>query len=393
MKKLFILSLLIATLVFASYAGAGTQNDPFTIAQAIAHKTGENVRYWVKGYVVGELNEYSNNKYFYELAPPFGTGSGAAYLLADNVNEIDLSKCLPIQLGSYFGDFNLDDNPQYWRKEILVFGFFRNYFAKPGLKDLTELQVLTPEPLKNEVDSWNFYEDFDEKKSYEQRDPDKTFAGGIYTGYQHTWNFAGATMGEDAKDQKWDRSSARIRLTEGPTGNSGYIEMMEDKPDGIGVIRFWAGYYDTDNNSYLKLSVSSDQGNSWQQVVAPSFIAKAWKEYQFTINKTGNIRLKIEKGDTSPSGINVDKIRMSDYVVSSPSSAKKLENQNDFSFCVLDNCIEISLSKPKNRISLFNITGQIVFDGTFREGVFRLPVSQGIYILRINNNFSKFALP
>ena len=390
MKKLITFLFLIPVFVAPSFAGTGTQTDPFTIAQAIAHKTGESVRYWVKGYVVGELNEYSNNKYFYEIAPPFGTGSGAAYLLADKVDEIDLNKCLPIQLGSRFYDFNLEDNPQYWRKELSACGFIRDYFAKTGLKELTELQILTPEPLKNEVDSWNFYEDFDEKKSYEQRDPTKTFAGGIYTGEEHSWNFVGATMGEDSDDQKWGRSSARIRLTEGATGSSGYIEMTEDKPNGLGIVRFWAGYYDKDHSSYLKLSVSSNQGKSWQQVVAPFFIEKTWKEYQLTINKPGNIRLRIEKGDASPSssGINVDKIRVSNYIASS--NVKQLENGDDFNFRILENCIEFSFSKPQNRVALYIPTGQIVFDGTFEEGIFRLPVSRGVYILRVNNSFLKF---
>jgi len=396
MKKLLISFLLIP--VFSLYAGTGTQSDPFTIAQAVKHKTGEAVRYWVKGYVVGEMTAFSNNKYFYELAPPFGTGSkaGDAYLLADNVDEIDLSKCLPIQLSPRKDDFNLDENPQYWRKEIQGFGFFRDYFAMPGLKDLTELQVLTPEPLEDETGKWNFYEDFDEKKSYAERDPNKTFAGGIYTGEQHTWNFVGATMGEDSKDEKWDRSSARIRLTEGATGSSGYIEMTEDKPNGMGIIRFWAGYYDKDNSSYLKLSVSSDGGKSWQQVVAPFFIQKTWKEYQFTINKSGNIRLRIEKGDTSPAGIDVDKIRMSDYSVENPEppvGVEQIENQDNFNFRILDNCIEFSFSEAKNNVALFTPTGQIVCNKTFEKGVFRLPISSGVYILCVNNNFLKFVLP
>ena len=388
MKKLTILFLLIPVFVFSSYAGTGTESNPFNIAKAIKHKQGENVRYWVKGYVVGELNAFSNNKYFYELAPPF---LGGTYLLADKPDEIDLSKCFPIQLtGSRIDDFNLEDNPQYWRKEILVYGFFRDYFAKPGLQNLTEFQILSPEPLKNEADSWNFYEDFDEKKSYTPRDPAKTFAGGVYDGYEHTWNFVGSTMGEDSNDQKWDRSSARIRLTEGSTGNSGYIETMEDKPNGMGTIRFWAGYYDKDNNSYLKLSVSSDQGKSWQQAVAPFLIEKTWKEYQFAINKSGNIRLKIEKGDTSPSGINVDKIRISDYATSS--GIEQFENQTDFNFYILDNCIELSLSKPKNRITLYNTTGLIVLDETVGSGTFRFSVSQGVYILRVNNHKCKLII-
>ncbi len=384
MKKYMLFSLMLGVFHLLQ-AGSGTEISPFSVSEGIKHKQGENVRYWVKGYIVGELSQFSNNKYFYDMAPPFAGVS--AYLLADSPTEIDLTKCIPVAISSRIDELNLEENPQYWRKEVQAYGFFRDYFSMPGLKDLTGWQILTPEPWKNETASWVFYEDFDEKKAYERRDAGKTFAGGIYSGYLCTWNFVGATMGEDADDQKWDRSSARIRLTEGPTGDSGYIEMMEDKANGIGTVRFWAGYYGTDNSSYLKFSVSSDQGKTWQQVVAPFFVEKKWKEYQFEINKSGNLRLRIGKGDTTPAGINVDKIRISDYT--DASGLQEIGKDMKWSYSVSGNTIEMQLNEPENKISLFDSTGRIIFKATWKNGIHTMPIPDGISILQVNGQCYK----
>ena len=88
----FIKALLLCLLSYNVFAGTGSKDSPFTVSQAIAKTDGSAQTYWVKGYIVGEMSDFSNNKYFYELAPPFDGTS--AYLIADNPNEIDLKKCM-----------------------------------------------------------------------------------------------------------------------------------------------------------------------------------------------------------------------------------------------------------------------------------------------------------
>lgn len=58
---------------------------------------------------MGEYRDFSNNKHFYHLAPPFAS----AYLITDDVDEIDLSRMMPVQIKDYVDDYNLDEHPQY----------------------------------------------------------------------------------------------------------------------------------------------------------------------------------------------------------------------------------------------------------------------------------------
>lgn len=381
MRNLYFFLLSIFTI--SSFAGTGTQINPFTVSQAIAKTDGSSQTYWVKGYIVGEMSDFSNNKYFYELAPPFDGTS--AYLIADNPNEIDLKKCMPIQLGTErAATMNLDEFPQYWRKEVLTCGLLRDYFAMPGLKTLSAMDVLTPTPLVDETQAWTFFENMD--GSYQAISSSSIFAGGTYTGETGTWKIYGGTYGDSGNDNKWGSASARIRLSEASVGEPGYMQMEFDKPNGIGVVRFWAGYYSTDNGGALSLYASRNQGLSWEPAVASQSIAKDWKEYEFAVNQTGNLRLRIMKAETGSSGINVDKIRISDF--SGISGNEELYTQK-ISYQQFENGIKVNFTKNSNHIRVFSASGQRVFEAESADANIFIPLNKGVYLLMVNQSVQK----
>ena len=119
MKKA-LLSIALSAFVFSLIAGTGLSADsPLTVSQALAKKN-DRKSYYINGYIVGEYRDYSNNKHFYNIAPPFDGTS--AYLIADEIDEIDLSKMMPVQIKDYVDSYNLDENPQYWRKQLTIKG-------------------------------------------------------------------------------------------------------------------------------------------------------------------------------------------------------------------------------------------------------------------------------
>lgn len=383
MRKIYLLSCIIGSIQLSIFAGNGTQIDPYTVTQAITKTDGSAQTHWVKGYIVGEMSDFSNNKYFYELAPPFaGTTS---YLIADNPNEINLTKCMPIQLGIARSDsFNLDTNPQYWRKEILTCGLLRDYFAMPGLKTLSSVEITTPTPLVDESIIWNFFEDMD--GDYTPLSSTSIFAGGTYSGSTGNWEIYGGTWGDSSNDKKWGKASARIRLSEASTGNPGYIQMKFNKANGVGVVRFWAGYYDTDNGGALAIQTSRNEGQTWETAIASQLIAKDWKEYQFTINQAGNVRIRIMKAETGSSGINVDKIRISDYLETSGIESNK---ENNISYSSNLNSLRIIFNNPDDKATLFNISGYQVWNKMSSTNQSLLNLEKGIYILKVNNRSYK----
>ena len=383
MTKTKLLSFIYISLQFSLFAGTGTQVSPFTVSQAIAKSDGSAQTYWVKGYIVGEMNDFSNNKYFYELAPPFdGTTS---YLIADNPDEINLSKCMPIQLSGIVSDtLSLDAYPQYWRKEILTCGLLRDYFSMPGFKTLSSLEILTPKPLIDEVTSWNFFENMD--GTYSAASTSSIFAGGTYTGETGVWELYGATWGDSGNDNKWGKASARLRLSEASTGTPGYIQMNFDKPNGVGEVRFWAGYYDTDSGGALSIQTSKNAGQSWETVITSQFIAKDWKEYQFAVNQSGNVRVRIIKAETGSAGINIDKIKLSDF---SGTSEIPSVFSTEFKYFSSLEQIHFTINNPVEKLQLYSISGREVWRMTQSSGSFDIKVPKGVYILKINEKSYK----
>lgn len=366
-----------------AFGGAGTQGSPFAVSQAIAKTDGSAQTYWVKGYVVGEMSDFSNNKYFYELAPPFhGT---SAYLIADNPDEIDLKKCMPIQLGTERAALmNLDEFPKYWRKEVITCGLLRDYFAMPGLKALSTVDVLALTPLNDETANWNFFEDMD--GHFQAASTASIFAGGTYYGETGEWKIYGGTYGDSSNDNKWGSASARIRLTEASVGEPGYLQMEFDKPNGMGVVRFWAGYYATDNGGALGLSVSKDKGQTWESVAGSQVIAKDWKEYEFSVNQTGNLRLRILKTENGSSGINVDKIKISDFAGLSKNDELKTDR---ISYIQHEHGITLSLTETYNQIEIFSVSGQQIYQARTSNSNLSIPLKRGVYVLLVNNNPQK----
>lgn len=84
MKKGLFLILLLACALPIIAGDGSTAQSPLTVSQALARKN-DHKSYYVTGYVVGEYRDFSNNKHFYHLAPPFDGTS--AYLIADDVDE------------------------------------------------------------------------------------------------------------------------------------------------------------------------------------------------------------------------------------------------------------------------------------------------------------------
>lgn len=310
MKQLLPLILLIAHILPIMAGDGSSAQSPLTVTQALAKKN-DHKNYYVSGYIVGEYRDYSNNKHFYYLAPPFDGTS--AYLIADDVDEIDLNRMMPVQIKDYVDTYNLDENPQYWHKRLTVKGTLTDYFTLPGIKNLTDW-LAPAEPLDDEAHYWNFYETFETKKAYTP-DGSQMYSGGTYASAETClWKFVGATYGDSSNDMKWDNAAAHLRLTESTSGEPGYICMLDDKTDGIGYLRLWAARYKEDKGAAsFGIFLSNDQGKSWEAIQTDIAIEKELTEYQFKIMRPGTWRVKIAKTDNSANGIDIDNIHISDY--------------------------------------------------------------------------------
>lgn len=374
--KLRLLSFIIFLVsILPVMAGDGSSaQSPLTVSQALVKKNDQK-SYYVSGYIVGEYRDYSNNKHFYYLAPPFDGTS--AYLIADDVDEMDLSRMMTVQIKDYVDNYNLDENPQYWRKQLTVKGTLTDYFTLPGIKNLTDW-IAPAEPLDDESHYWNFYETFETKKAYISAG-EQMYSGGTYTSSETCrWEFTGATYGDSSNDMKWDNAAAHLRLTQSTSGEPGYICMLDDKPDGIGYIRLWAARYKEDKGAAsFGIFLSNDQGENWETIQTDIAIEKELTEYQFKIMRPGTWRIKIAKTDPSANGIDIDNIHISDYYTPSAVTATSTEATTRLWGTQGTLCFEAS--QPVN-LRIHTLDGTLVSEQHI-AGHGSLPLPAGFYLV------------
>ena len=109
--------------------------NPLTVSEAIATPTSETEKCYVKGYIVGFVDgqKLADGAKF--------TASGCTVesniLIADNANEKDVTKCIPVQLTAntkHRTALNLKDNAGIIGKEVVFGGYIQTYFGVNGLK-------------------------------------------------------------------------------------------------------------------------------------------------------------------------------------------------------------------------------------------------------------------
>lgn len=98
---------------------------------------------FVEGYIVGDCTK--SFKYA-EFEPPFNNPQ--ALLLADRTDEYDKSYILAVQLKSGSkarAHMNLVDNPAWYHKKVVLFGYREKYLGMAGLKDLGAYPTYMPD--------------------------------------------------------------------------------------------------------------------------------------------------------------------------------------------------------------------------------------------------------
>lgn len=112
--------------------GDGTKENPYNISSASLKQDGSVA--WVQGYIVGSAEGASLADGSKFEAPFVGASN---ILIADDVNEKDYKKCIPVQLVAGTDlrtKLNLVDNVANLGKVIIIKGTLENYFKQAGVK-------------------------------------------------------------------------------------------------------------------------------------------------------------------------------------------------------------------------------------------------------------------
>ncbi len=128
------------------------------------------------------------------------------------------------------------------------------------------------------------------------------------------WDMTGAMIGTSDVDYKIGRRSARLAGY-----GSSSMTMLENKPNGAGLVTFKYRRFGTEAQTDWKVEYITDQGGSWTQV-GSAFTAPSTNEVQTfsgEINTSRPVRIRIVRatadGNTVYKRLNIDNIKVMDY--------------------------------------------------------------------------------
>ena len=132
--------------------GDGTKENPFTIEDVLTLNNQFAGPYYVKAFIVGQVNGAAleaGAEFEAPFSPSTNTdGTVNTYntnlLVASSADVADVAKCLPVQLpaGDLRTNFNLPENPDMDGKEVLICGTLTAYFKVPGIRSTTSIELI-----------------------------------------------------------------------------------------------------------------------------------------------------------------------------------------------------------------------------------------------------------
>lgn len=117
----------------------GSYSNPYSVTSAMAAGSGTGV--YVKGYIVG----YVTGQVLASGATFKADGCDVKtnILVAASASETNVDNCMPVQLptGAVRNGVNLQDNPENFGKEILMYGNIEKYFGVTGIKAVSYAEM------------------------------------------------------------------------------------------------------------------------------------------------------------------------------------------------------------------------------------------------------------
>lgn len=217
-----------------------------------------------------------------------------------------------------------------------------------------------------------FFENFDEMSC-------TSYYTGTVEGAACKWHVKQIYLGTTAaQDFMHGTKCARIK-------KGGYIEMAEDKPNGMGVLSFFARPFSNDISSDVAISYSIDGGTSWINVATPNIAASVggMTEYSYTMNIAGNVRVKfvVNTGNR----LCIDDVSITDY--KGNSGVEDIKNAQWLAYSTQRGLV-IETAEPI-AVEIYSMDAVNVYDSSVEPGKTIVPLENGVYIVVVGEEAKK----
>ncbi len=92
-----------------------------------------------------------------------------------------------------------------------------------------------------------------------------------------------------------DRAHSGDYAIRGGRNGKGLLEMKEDRTAGIGMLRFFAHKWNTDETPEFDVQLSTDRGTSWTTLGHLKIDSQEYKEYTLPVNAQGTARIRLRQ--------------------------------------------------------------------------------------------------
>ncbi|WP_377891635.1 endonuclease [Alkalihalobacillus sp. R86527] len=128
------LTFLYMSITPSNASGSGTSSSPYSVAQGIANQGETGVT--VEGYIVGKPESTTS-------VSTSNFQDNYAMAISDQAGESNMEDMLFVQIPSQFrSEFGLKSNPELMGEKIKITGSLADYFAHPGEKNASEMELV-----------------------------------------------------------------------------------------------------------------------------------------------------------------------------------------------------------------------------------------------------------
>lgn len=205
---------------------------------------------------------------------------------------------------------------------------------------------------------------------------DDTYDAHDYIGDAAKWRFSDVGIWDSDKAYSGDQAVRFGKST------SSYIMMTEDKPDGIGVISFYAKMWSTDDGKcVLSVEYSTDGGVSWIEAEKITIDKTSYTQYQMVVNQTGNARLRLRQ--TLGKRFMLDLLEIANY------SGVQSITENGWTAYACDGNLVIESTESRGSMKIYDMKGIAVYDNSLEKGTTHVLLPKGLYIVVIEDESCK----
>ncbi len=284
--------------------------------------------------------------------------------------------------------FEISSDKEEWKQALRVAHgesfYIRISAVDNGGEYIGLLSLNTPTIEGDEVDvralvelPIDFFEDFESAKTSGYLD------NVTIDGTMCKWKLMNAGVFGEANGDKFNGTRS-IRF--GKTSNSS-IEMLEDIPDGVSSLSFWAALYSSDADATIDVMYSVDGGNAWTKVASEVISNTVLRQFTYSIKSPSPIRFKFQQ--TAGKRLNIDDIACSKYQPV-PIAANPVE-EYAWDTYVKQGKLVIEVNSP-GVFKVYSANAVTMYRETLPEGTVSVSLPAGMYIVVCGDKAKKVVI-